>query len=194
MNITDLTLILKIKETNCEDSLKELIHRHSRLCYDIFYKYLPAIVASGTFPDDAIGEKDYLIYKSAISFNPAKDTKFSTWLGNQIRYNCLTKIKRSKPHFALEEEEVKYVLEENNTKVDFSETKDYVLNILEQLKDKRVRKVFEMRYFSETPKCLTWDVIGKAMSLSSQTAINLHTRGKSILKRKMNKDFRGDFI
>lgn len=194
MKATDLTLVQKIKETNCEDSLKELIFRHSRLCYDIFYKYLPAIVASGTFPDDAIGEKDYLIYKSAISFNPSKETKFSTWLGNQIRYNCLTKINRGKPHSVFEEEEAEYILEENNVKVNYSETKEYVLNLLEQLKDKRVKKVFEIRYFSETPKCVTWDIVGKKMSISSQTAINLHNRGKKMLRQKMNKKFRGDFI
>ena len=192
---TDLSLIRNIKSNNCESSLKELIDRHSRLCFDIYHKYLPAIKASGMFPDDAINEKDYIIYKSAISFNPEKKTKFSTWLGNQIRYNCLNKINKSRPHMLLEDEESDFLMEKND-QPDFLEMKEYVLNILSQLKDERIKKIFEIRYFSGTRKCVTWEKIGRNMNVSSQTAINLHNKGKKILVRKMKskRTFRADFI
>ena len=192
---TDLFLIRKIKKSNCENSLKELIYRHSRLCFDIYHKYLPAIRASGMFPEDAICEKDYIIYKSAISYNPEKKTKFSTWLGNQVRYNCLNKINKSKPHMLLEDEESDFLIEKNE-EPDFLEIKEYVLNILSQLKDERIKKIFEIRYFSGTRKCVTWEKIGKNMKVSSQTAINLHNKGKKILVRKIKskRTFRNDFI
>jgi len=192
---TDLFLIGKIKQNNCENSLKELIDRHSRLCFDIYHKYLPAIKASGMFPDDAINEKDYIIYKSAISFNPEKKTKFSTWLGNQIRYNCLNKINKSKPHMLLEDEESEFLIEKND-KPNLAEIKEYIINILDQLKDERIRRIFEIRYFSGTRKCVTWEKIGLRLKMSSQTAINLHNRGKKILLKKMTskRTFRADFI
>jgi hypothetical protein len=50
------------------------------------------MIASGTHPEDISSDKDYLIYKSAVSYNPTKKIKFSTWLGNQVRYYCLNKI------------------------------------------------------------------------------------------------------
>jgi len=188
-------LIREIKKSNCENSLKELIHRHSRLCFDIYHKYLPAIKASGMFPEDAINEKDYIIYKSAMSYNPEKKTKFSTWLGNQIRYNCLNKINKSRPHQLIEDEEFDFIIEKSDGP-DFSELKEYVLNILNQIKDERIKRIFELRYFSGTRKCVTWDKIGKKMRVSSQTAINLHNKGKALLVRKLKskKTFRADFI
>ena len=142
--LTDLLLIREIKKSNCENSLKELIHRHSRLCFDIYHKYLPAIKASGMFPEDAINEKDYIIYKSAMSYNPEKKTKFSTWLGNQIRYNCLNKINKSRPHQLIEDEEFDFIIEKSDGP-DFSELKEYVLNILNQIKDERIKRIFELR-------------------------------------------------
>ena len=83
---SDTLLAQNVKDKDCENSLKELIERHSKLCYNIYQKYIPAMNASGVFPDDALNDKDYIIYKSACSYNPTKRTKFSTWLGNQVRY------------------------------------------------------------------------------------------------------------
>lgn len=147
------------------------------------------------FPDDAINEKDYIIYKSAISFNPEKKTKFSTWLGNQIRYNCLNKINKSRPHMLLEDEESDFLIEKNDGP-NFAEIKEYVINILDQLKDERIKEIFEIRYFSGTRKCVTWEKVGQRLEISSQTAINLHNRGKKILLKKMTskRTFRNDFI
>ena len=81
--IRDVTLVKKIQKGECEESLKELVSRHSPLCYDIYKKYSPAISSRGYPLDDLYSEKDFLIYRSAKSFDPTKKTKFSTWLGNQ---------------------------------------------------------------------------------------------------------------
>jgi|TARA_Y100000593_G_scaffold94579_1_gene194412 RNA polymerase sigma factor (sigma-70 family) len=193
----DSQLVINVKELNCEESLKELINKHSRLCYDVFKKYSPALRASGVYPDDVIDEKDYIIYKSALSFNPSKKTKFSTWLGNQVRYACLNKINKTRHHVHMEEFELDYVYEKNNEKnlEDFLfETKDYVICILEQMKDSRIKKIFELRYFSGSRKCMPWIKIGQNMKISSQTAINLHNKGKKTLLQKMNQEYKSDFI
>lgn len=65
-------LIKNIKEDSCEDSLRVLIQRHSPLCINMCRKYENALNASGVSVDDVIEEKDYLVYKSAMSFNPEK--------------------------------------------------------------------------------------------------------------------------
>tara|TARA_Y100000593_G_C4297460_1_gene331412 strand:+ start:1162 stop:1476 length:315 start_codon:yes stop_codon:yes gene_type:complete len=65
--------------------------------------------------------------------------------------------------------------------------KEYVFNILGSLKDKRIAKVFELRYFEnfEEKQKPTWSFIAKKIKTSTQTAINLHQRGKKILKKKI---------
>ena len=46
-------------------------------------------------------------------------------------------------------------------------------------------KVYEMRYETNGDKKATWAEIARIMDISTQTAINLHSRGKRILKKKM---------
>ena len=51
--------------------------------------------------------------------------------------------------------------------------------------DERIKKVFEIRYSDLRDKPLTWRDVGKKLNLSSQTAINLHTKGLKFLRRKI---------
>jgi len=73
--ITDVELVEKIQEESCNNSLKELINRHSALCVDICKKYTPAMYASGVPYSDIYEDKAYIVYKSALSFKPEKKVK-----------------------------------------------------------------------------------------------------------------------
>ena len=129
-----------------------------------------------------------LRYKSALSFKPEKKVKFSTWLGNQVRYHCLNAI-NSKGYlinvetnddldFFMDQAEDRKE-EENKLEV------QYIFSILAQLKDPRIKEVFNLRYFKTDKKKMPWSEIGRKMSVSTQTAINLHHRGLEILNKKM---------
>ena len=61
----------------------------------------------------------------------------------------------------------------------------YIFSILAQLKDPRIKEVFNLRYFKTDKKKMPWSEIGRKMSVSTQTAINLHHRGLEILNKKM---------
>ena len=65
--------------------------------------------------------------------------------------------------------------------------KDFVFKILGKLKDKRISKVFHLRYFDRNikKKKATWSVIAGKINTSTQTAINLHQRGVNILNKKL---------
>ena len=54
-------------------------------------------------------------------------------------------------------------------------------------KDKRIKKVFELRYLGSDGK-ESWSRIGENMSVSTQTAINLHDRGLKVLRKKMGSE------
>lgn len=186
--ITDTELAKNVKLNSCNSSLKELIHRHSALCVDICKKYTPALQASGVSVDDVYKDKDYIVYKSALSFNPDKNVKFSTWLGNQVRYYCLNSINKNGTLLSVDTDHLDYL---SSQKEDLNEKKydleiEYVFTILSKLKDSRIKDVFNYRYFKTNKNKMPWSEIALKMGVSTQTAINLHKRGIKILNKKMN--------
>tara|TARA_R100000008_G_C3580177_1_gene167958 strand:- start:918 stop:1514 length:597 start_codon:yes stop_codon:yes gene_type:complete len=182
----DKSLAQDVKDKDCEEALIELINRHTPLCYNIYKKYQPAITASGHCITEISKEKDYWVYKAAKSYDPTRKVKFSTWLGNQIKYHCLNVINDNR-YIAVEDKDLDFLINKSPSEEtsDFQAEIDFVFNILDQLRDKRIKKVFEERYFSKTVKKKPWSKIAKIVGVSTQTAINLHERGISILKRKM---------
>lgn len=187
MKTEDSALAREVKEKDCQNSLVELIGRHSNLCYNICQKYMPVMHASGIFVDDVLGDKDYIIYHSAKTFDPTRKTKFSTWLGNQVRYHCLNKINKNKKYVTTDDQELSFLIDKEEKAESTEELRDYISNLLNKIKDKRIKRIFDLRYFSDEEK-MTWTDVANKIDVSSQTAINLHNRGLSILKKKMKKD------
>ena len=97
---------------------------------------MTAMVASGVHPEDVLSDKDYIIYKSAISYNPDYKIKFSTWLGNQVRYHCLNKINRDNVYVTMEDGALNYFVEKNRTEdpaIENGSVKEFIFNILSAL-------------------------------------------------------------
>ena len=92
---SDLNLIQKIKDKNDNDSIKELINRHSGIYHTVFSKYYKNDFKSIN-SDISIEDKDYIIYSTALTFDPSRETKFSTYLANETRWKCLSSINKSK--------------------------------------------------------------------------------------------------
>ena len=200
----DEQLISNIKNNACNSSLNELINKHTGLCYDIYRKYLPSQELSGNFSINVENDKDFMIYKSAMSFDPSKKVKFCTWLGNQVRYQCLNLLrkKKSKSHvISLEEDKLEEMVARNDEYVYNSacsnESKsltEYVTSVINQMKDSRVRKIFDLRYFSKTGKKMPWQKIGETLGISAQTAINIHEKALILIRKKVNSDNISDTI
>jgi len=192
----DRKLVLNIKNKSCEDSIKKLIEKHSPLCYKILQKFYPSLSKVGYTKDDVFNERYYLIYKSVMTFNPSKKTKYSTWLGNYTRYHCLNMLNsRKQPMVSIEEENIKnIILKESETEVRTNNTKEYVSHILEEMSDKRIKDIYMMRYFAKDGKKKTWKQIAKTLGVSSQTVINIHNKAKGILKTKLKSKNTLDFV
>lgn len=185
---TDEYLIHRVQKKNCEDSLKVLITRHSPICYKIYKKYISSFNVKNIDINEVYQQKDYTIYKTIKSFKFDKETKFSTWLANQIRYQCLNTINKKEDLVYMDHSDLQFIIDKekpkdyNNDKL--NELREYINTLLEQLKDRRISKIFNMRYF-ETGSNQTWTKIGKRMNMSTQNAINLHNKGVQILKNKL---------
>jgi DNA-directed RNA polymerase specialized sigma subunit len=77
--------------------------------------------------------------------------------------------------------------EQNNTvNHDYAndDTIKFIFQILDKLPDKRIRRIFEMRFYNNEP----WKQISKNFKLSGTQVINLYNYGKKIVRDKLIKD------
>ncbi len=197
----DEQLINRIKSEACDESLNELISKHTGLCYDIYKKYLPSQEISGNYSINIENDKDYIIYKSALSFDATKNIKFSTWLGNQVRYQCLNLLKKKKNVISCDQETIELVSNRNEDVTWEQESKErnkslveYVSAVVTKMRDPRIKQIFQMRYFSRNGKKTSWQKIGDDLGVSAQTAINIHERALRLIRKKINSDHFSDSI
>lgn len=189
--VGDQELIDEVKDNACSESLKELTLRHSGICYKIFSKFASSVEKKGKDFRDLTNNKDYFIYKAALSFKTGKNVRFSTWLGNYIRYKCLDFLNETGYCLNFESKESQVYLNSDSAsrfeeKASLLDKREFVFDALSQLKDKRIVSVYRLRYFTYYPK-MSWKKIGEHIGVSTQTAINLHEKGKKAVRGKSYK-------
>ena len=187
---TDLELTNGVKEKNCSDCLQELFDRHSAICVNVYSKYSRGLLKNSVILNDIVEQKEYVIYRSAMSYDPSKGSKFSTWLANQMRYFCLNTMNKNRL-VATEDEAMNAIVHSDSAllhgqEVSVEEKVDFIKNIIAQVKDRRVGKIFKIRYFNNNRKKTPWSNIAKEIGVSTQTAINLHNKAIKLIKTKMN--------
>jgi RNA polymerase sigma factor (sigma-70 family) len=188
--MTDLELINNIKNNQDSDSLKDLDFKHSGICMQMIKKYEPVLKNSGIDVNEIYQDKISVVYKSALNFNPSKNVKFSTWLGNQMRYYCLNMLNKNNHFISMDNENIKNIVEKKQPIVlpetKMRENSDLIFDILNQMKDDRALRIFQLRYFTNKNKKLSWHKIAKKINISTQTAINIHNKCLKLLFNKIN--------
>ena len=179
--LSDLDLIKNLQnQVDIQNSLTELVYRHSGIYLDMVNNYASP---NNPFIDyhELIQDKEYKIYDAAIKYDPDRGAKFSTYLGNETKWMCLNLYNRNKRRPAFQSEYIENMPESNNIEDDtISESIkqdlfNKVLSIIKQHPDKRVEKIFKMRYIVGTKnKVMPWKQIGDQMNLSIQGCINIH--------------------
>lgn len=182
----DTEFVQNIKENkNVEDSIKGLIDLHQKLINKISYKYVMPLNQSGSSIEEIEKEKQYIVYKAALSFNDKRKTKFSSYLGSFVRWYCLNRINRSDDWKFTIDAPLDNVPEATSPD---SSTLEYVENLLNGFDDDKVKKVFELRFFSGD-KLLPWNEIGSKMGgISGQTANNWYRKGVKLLRSRATSD------
>lgn len=179
-------------EKNVESNLSKIIDKHSGIFIEMVKHYVPEN-SEYSNRDDLLSEKDYHIYKAIKSFDFSKNVKFVTHLGNQAKYLCLNTYNKNKKKPEINCEEIKldwisFLSEEehmsNIIKSDSKELFKKINNYLEKHKDERVKKIFELRYFSyKDNKIKPWRLIYREIGMSIQGCINLHKKTIKELRR-----------
>ena len=191
--LEDLYLIKNIQDKqNDEECLREIIARHSGIYLDIVNQYCHD--NNSQLKKDLVRDKDFNIYQSAIKFDESKNTKFSTYLGNEARWICLNTYNKQRKRPTVEYDEV--ILEKNPESQDYiqelidSELLDKIFAIISKNSDSRVYKIFSMRYITgRKNKVMPWKYISKKLNMSIQGCINIHnatiTKIKDLIKKEI---------
>ena len=176
--LQDNELVKNIKnDKKAEDSLQELIGRHTGIYLDIVNKYTKN--GNSTNKLDLIDEKDYNIYQAALKYKDDKGTKFPTFLGNETKWICLNKHnkKKKEPQLSIEDIKESDILENKHSKVSSEELEIFseAIKFSKNHQDERVEKIFEMRYITgEKNKVMPWKKISEELNMSIQGCINIH--------------------
>ena len=177
-NLKDNQLVENIKRNKkTDDSLQELIDRHTGIYLDIVNKYTQS--GNTTNKLDLIDEKDYNIYQAALKYKSDKGTKFPTFLGNETKWLCLNKYNKRKKEPQINIEDVKEgdILSQKTDKIKKEDLEIFseAIKFSKSHKDPRVEKIFEMRYITgEKNKVMPWKKISEELNMSIQGCINIH--------------------
>jgi hypothetical protein len=182
----DVKLVRNIKKgTNVESSLSELINRHSGIFITMINAYTP-----DKYREEMIQDKQYYIYQAAIKYDEEKNVKFPTYLGADTRWMCLNNYNKNKlkneVDISLFENKIPYQPEGHA--IQSKDSVERVLNMAKQHPDKRVGKIFDLRYGSDSNKLTPWSKVAPHVKLSVQGSINVHDEAIKSIKRKLQKE------
>ena len=188
---SDLDLVDNLKSNiNIEDSLHELINRHSGIFYGMVNSYASCF-KNTHYTTEIKDDIEFLFYRTCLRYKKEKGTKFSTFLANETKYHCLNSYNKNKKYYLPQEKEIPSIeFEKVNSKemVIDPNTVEKIFSILNSHPDKRVMKIFKMRYLDPNYNKLTpWRTVGKKMNLSIQGCINIHNQALPYIRKHLSK-------
>jgi RNA polymerase sigma factor (sigma-70 family) len=186
---SDIFLIEKVKKDADLKSLNLLIERHSGIYLDMVNSVIPN---NCDFLDknDIIDDKNISIYKAVMNFDENKNTKFSTYLGNETRWKCLNLFNRGTKYKYLDindfNNDENLSDDEMLNKISSKEILDKVFYLANTHKDDRVRNIINLRYkIGEGNKTMPWKNISEQVNVSIQGCINIHDRFIEEIKKEI---------
>ncbi len=190
--MSDVDLVSYIQlNTKTEKCLEILIERHSALCVDIANKYMSSN-SNSNLRDEIVREKDYQIYQAALKFNNSKGAKFSTYLGNEVKWKCLNVFNKSikRKFVSVESDNIQYFsLSQDKPSEESSDIFNLIINDTKKHPDSRVGKIFNLRYIvGKNNSVMPWKNISEKIGMSIQGCINIHNSAINNMKKKIRKE------
>jgi RNA polymerase sigma factor (sigma-70 family) len=148
-------------------------------------------------------DKLFVIYESAIEFDPTRNSKFSTFLANRARWRCLNAINKKKklnpvsmdtplPNGNGTNASVIKHSDSSQTPSDFVsdfEVFDIFYKMLEEESDERLKKIIDIRYNSGDNRLEPWRKSAELLNLSIQGVINIHNKFIKKVNKEINKNY-----
>tara|TARA_B100000287_G_C20581328_1_gene760439 strand:- start:689 stop:1291 length:603 start_codon:yes stop_codon:yes gene_type:complete len=188
---TDKQLTDNLKlDIDTEESLKELVERHSGIFLDIVTSYIPKDSPSGS-RDDLINDLEFYVYNAGLKYDHTKKTKFSTFLGNEAKWACLNQYNKNKKYLIADTDESRFLYENNMVDQEKPIVNEALLNqifnIIEKHPDGRVKRIFKLRYIDPKFNKLTpWKNVSRELKMSIQGCINIHNAAIKVIRKELN--------
>jgi RNA polymerase sigma factor (sigma-70 family) len=184
-SLKDDALIKKVIENQCDDSLKELVNRHGGMIFNIGKKYC----SSCNLDLNELNDNRYwIIFNAAKSFDPKKGSKFSTWLGNQIRFFCLNFKNKNNKFVTTENDILEYFINDFHKKenvVNKKEIINKITDLFHQISDTNTKNAIYYRYFYNKDRILNYAEIANILKVTPQTVLNWHNKFIDFAKKKL---------
>lgn len=192
---SDEQLIKKIRLKACNESFLKLFERHKKIYYNVcsFYTRGNSVISYSEMCEDA----QFVVNWAIQNFDESKNTKFSTFLYIYSRCHCLNQIKKKKKNgedvFALHENYQIDLLLNSSIKYSGTEStnnskniRDDIFAILNNMKDQRIKTIFEMRFYGDKEDS-KWKNISSKLNLTPQRVYTLYNKGKEYLIKNYNR-------
>jgi RNA polymerase sigma factor (sigma-70 family) len=183
--VNDTILIKKVLNKQCSESLKELVEKHSGIIFNIGKKYCANV---GLDLNELNDNRYWIVYNSIKSFDPSKGSKFSTWLGNQVRFFCLNFKNKNTKLVPVEDSFLEHFLNEKAKKNDSHNQKEVLNNITDlfnQITDINTKNAIYYRYFYNKERILNYSEIAEILKVTPQTVLNWHNKFIKFAKKKL---------
>lgn len=186
--VDDNTLVNNIIHNQCSKSLEILTDKHSGIIFNIGKKYC---TNSGLDLNELNDNRYWIVFNSVKSFDPNKGSKFSTWLGNQVRFFCLNFKNKNTKLVPVEDSFLEHFLNEKAKKDDNENQKEILNNIIDlfnKITDINTKNAIYYRYFYNKDRVLNYSEIAEMLNVTPQTVLNWHNKFIKLAKKKLTKN------
>jgi RNA polymerase sigma factor (sigma-70 family) len=184
-HLKDEALIKNVINKQCNESLKELVNRHSGIIFNIGKKYC----SSCNLDINELNDNRYwIVFNAAKTFNNTKGSKFSTWLGNQVRFFCLNYKNKNSKLIPIENEHLEFFINnfsKNDEKVNQKEVINTIIDLFNQISDPNTKNAIYYRYFHNKERILNYSEIADILKVTPQTVLNWHNKFVDFAKKKL---------
>ncbi|MEY4371038.1 MAG: hypothetical protein RIQ48_754 [Pseudomonadota bacterium] len=184
-SIKDEQLISKVLNKSCNQSLEELLNRHGGMFFSIGKKYCTSCNLN---LNDLNDNKYWIMFNAAKSFDSKKGSKFSTWLGNQIRFFCLNFKNKNQKLIPTEDSSIEYFMNNLIAKENHLNKKEVIntiIDLFEEISDPNTKDAIYYRYFYNKDRILNYSEIANILNVTPQTVLNWHNKFINFAKKKL---------
>jgi RNA polymerase sigma factor (sigma-70 family) len=192
--VKDEILIKKIIGNQCSNSLQELVDRHGGMIFNIGKKYCNSCSLDISELND---NRYWIVFNAAKSFDGTKGSKFSTWLGNQIRFFCLNYKNKNSKLIPIENEHLEFFINnfsKNDEKKNQKEVINKITDLFNQISDPNTKNAIYYRYFYNKERILNYSEIADILNVTPQTVLNWHNKFVRFAKKKLTKKTKANSI
>lgn len=164
----DLYLINQVKQTGDSEAFSKLSACHSGVYLKVLDESLPD--SFHRQKEDFREEKEFFLYDAVMKYDPNKGMKFSTYLGQTIKWKCMSLKSRGPEKDTVEYETYRNTLPEPEYVQEIDKSRiETIFQYAEDFSDPVARNVIQLR-FNDGRKVMTWEKIAKTLDITPREA------------------------